>query len=71
MEADNPAKKKCKPDPIGDVRIDSAEVRTEAGKLHLFVAIDRTCTCAYAELHEDATKMVAAQFLRHWVAAVP
>jgi transposase InsO family protein len=71
MEGDKPAKKKFKPYPLGYIHFDIAEVRTEEGKLHLFVGIDRTCTCAYAELHEEANKMVAAQFLRHLVAAVP
>jgi transposase InsO family protein len=71
IEGDKPAKKKFKPYPIGYVHIDIAEVRTEEGKLYLFVAIDRTCKFAYAELHEAANKMVAAQFLRHLVAAVP
>jgi transposase InsO family protein len=71
MEGDKPAKKKFKPYPLGYIHIDIAEVRTEEGKLYLFVAIDRTCKFAYAELHEEANKMVAAQFLRHLVAAVP
>jgi transposase InsO family protein len=71
MEGDKPAKKKFKPYPLGYVHIDIAEVRTEEGKLYLFVAIDRTCKFAYAELHEEANKMVAAQFLRYLVAAVP
>src|SRR3546814_13307540 len=44
---------------------------TAEGKLYLFVAIDRTSKFAYAELHEKAAKMVAAQFLRNLVAAVP
>jgi transposase InsO family protein len=71
MEGDKPAKKKFKPYPLGYIHIDIAEVRTEEGKLYLFVAMDRTCKFAYAELHEEANKMVAAQFLRHLVAAVP
>ncbi|TGQ26991.1 DDE-type integrase/transposase/recombinase, partial [Mesorhizobium sp. M4B.F.Ca.ET.214.01.1.1] len=50
---------------------DIAEVRTAEGKLYLFVAIDRTSKFAYAELHEKAGKMAAAQFLRNLVAAVP
>src|SRR3546814_18517625 len=50
---------------------DLAEVRTAEGKLYLFVAIDRTSKFAYAELHDKAAKMVAAQFLRNLVAAVP
>jgi hypothetical protein len=46
-------------------------VRTEEGKLYILVAIDRTCKFAYAELHEEANKMVAAQVLRNVIAAVP
>ena len=55
MAGDKPAKKKFKPYPIGYFHIDIAEVRTEEGKLYLFVAIDRTCKFAYAELHEKLT----------------
>ena len=43
----------------------------EEGKLHLFVAIDRTSKFAFVELHEKATTKVAAEFLRHLIAAVP
>jgi transposase InsO family protein len=71
LEGDKPTKKKFKQYPIGYVHIDIAEVRTEEGKLSLFVAIDRACKFAYAELHEEANKMIAAQFLRHLIAAVP
>ncbi|AAK65296.1 Hypothetical protein SMa1172 (plasmid) [Sinorhizobium meliloti 1021] len=46
-------------------------MRTAEGKLHLFVAIDRTSKFAYAELHEKAGNMAAAKFLRNLVAAVP
>src|SRR3954469_21140299 len=41
-EGEKPAKKRFKPYPIGYFHIDIAEVRTEQGKLYLFVAIDRT-----------------------------
>ncbi len=41
-EGDKPVKKKFKKYPIGYFHIDTAEVRTEEGKLYLFVAIDRT-----------------------------
>ena len=44
-------KKKFKRYPIGYIHIDIAEVRTEAGKLRLFVAIDRTSKFTYVELH--------------------
>jgi transposase InsO family protein len=71
VEGDKPAKKKFKPYPIGYFHIDIAEVSTEEGKLRLFVAIDRSSKYAYAELHTEANKMVAAQFLRHLIAAVP
>jgi len=57
--------------PIGFFHIDIAAVRTEEGKLHLFVAIDRTSKFAFAELHEKATRRVAADFLRRLIAAVP
>ena len=55
VEGDKPAKKKFKAYPIGYFHIDIAEVRTEEGKLHLFVAIDRTSKFAFVELHEKAT----------------
>ena len=71
IKGDKPGKRKFKRYPIGYLHIDIAEVRTAEGKLYLFVAIDRTSKFAYAELHEKAGKMVAAQFLRHLVAAVP
>ena len=70
-EGAKPSKKKFKTYPIGLFHIDIAEVRTEQGKLHLFVAIDRTSKFAFVELHEKAMTRVAADFLRHLIAAVP
>ena len=70
VEGDKP-KKKFKRYPIGYFHIDIAEVRTGEGKIRLFVAIDRTSKFAYVELHEKAGKMIAAQFLRNLIAAVP
>jgi len=64
-------KKRFKRYPIGYFHIDIAEVRTGEGKIRLFVAIDRTSKFAYVELHERAGKMVAAQFMRNLIAAVP
>lgn len=49
--------------PIGYFHIDIAEVRTEEGKLHLFVAIDRTTKFAFAQLHEAANVRTAAGFV--------
>ena len=70
VEGDKP-KRKFKRYPIGYFHIDIAEIRTGEGKIRLFVAIDRTSKFAYVELHERAGKMVAAQFLRNLIAAVP
>ncbi len=71
IEGDKPAKKTFKKYPIGYFHIDIAEVQTEEGRLYLFVAIDRTAKYAYTELHERSTKMIAADFLRNLLKAVP
>ena len=71
MTGDKPAKKKFKRYPIGYIHIDIAEVHTGQGKLRLFVAIDRTSKFVYVELHERAGKMIAAQFLRNFIAILP
>lgn len=71
VDGDKPPKKKFAKYPIGYFHIDIAEVRTEEGKLYLFVAIDRTSKFAYAELLTQYGKMEAAQFLRNVIAAVP
>ena len=71
IEGDKPAKKKFKSYPIGYFHIDVAEVRTEQGKLHMFVAIDRTSKFAFVELHEKATTAVSRDFLLRLIAAVP
>src|SRR5919199_922672 len=41
------------------------------GRLYLFVAIDRTSKFAFAQLHEKATRRIAADFLRALIKAVP
>jgi Integrase core domain len=71
MAGEKPAKQQFKSYPLGYFQIDIAEVRTEEGKLYLFVAIDRACKFADAERHAEAHKMVAAQFLRNLMAALP
>ena len=55
IDGEKSAKSKFKTYPIGFFHIDIAEVRTEEGKLHLFVGIDRTSKFAFVELHEKAT----------------
>jgi len=70
-QGNKPAKQKFKAYPIGYFHIDIAEVRTEEGKLYLFVAIDRTSKFAYAELHERAARQTASDFLKALIKAVP
>lgn len=71
VEGETSPKKKFKSYPIGFFHIDIAEIRTAEGKLHLFVAIDRTSKFAFVELHEKATTRVSGDFLRHLLEAVP
>ena len=70
-EGDKPSKQKFKAYPIGYFHIDIAEVRSEEGKLYLFVAIDRTSKFAFAQLHEKANRNTAAAFLKDLIAVVP
>jgi transposase InsO family protein len=70
-DGDKPQRSKFKRYPIGYFHIDIAEVRSELGRLYLFVAVDRTSKFAFVELHEKATRRVAGDFLRHLAAAVP
>jgi transposase InsO family protein len=70
-EAAKPERSRFKAYPIGFFHIDIAEVRTEQGRLYLFVAVDRTSKFAFAQLHERATRRIAADFLHALVAAVP
>ena len=55
----------------GKPREGHRQVSTEQGKLHLFVAIDRTSKFAFVQLHEKVTQRIAAAFLHELVAAVP
>ncbi|MFP5445792.1 MAG: IS481 family transposase [Betaproteobacteria bacterium] len=71
VEGDKPVRRKFKAYPIGFFHIDIAEVRTEQGKLHMFVAIDRTSKFAFVELHETATTATSKDFLLRLIAAVP
>ncbi len=70
-EGAKPAKSKFKAYPIGYFHIDIAEVRTEEGKLYLFVAIDRTSKFVFTELHDKATRRIAANFLQALLKVVP
>jgi transposase InsO family protein len=70
VEGEKQSKKKFK-GYIGYIHIDIAKVKTAEGKLYLIVAIDRTSKFAYAELHSQMTKPLAAQFLRHLIQILP
>jgi len=65
------AKQSFKRYPIGYFHLDIAEVRTEQGRLHLFVAIDRTSKFVFAQLHAAANVQVAVDFLEALIKAVP
>ena len=71
IAGDKPARRPFKRYPIGYFHIDIAEVRTEEGKLHLFVAVDRTSKFAFARLHEAANVETAVAFLETLIEAVP
>jgi hypothetical protein len=64
-------KKKFKKYPIGYLHIDLTEVRTEEGKLYLFVAVDRTSKFAFTQLVERANVVTASAFLDALVEAIP
>jgi hypothetical protein len=55
---------------IGYVHIDVCELRS-AGKVHMFLAIDRVSKFAYVELHPAATMLAGAEFLRGVIVALP
>lgn len=71
IEGEKRRKKAFNRYPIGYFHIDIAEVRTGQGKLHLFVAIDRTSKFAFAQLHEQADRKTATAFLKDLIAVVP
>ena len=71
VDGDKPAKLKFKPYPIGYFHIDIAEVRTAEGRLHLYVAIDRTSKFAFIQLAKSANRVTASAFLEALIAAVP
>lgn len=71
VEGDKPKRQKFKRYPIGYFHIDIAEVRTEEGKLYLFVAIDRTSKFAVAQLVLKANRKTAWEFLEYLLEEVP
>ena len=71
VDGDKPKRKKFKRYPIGYFHIDIAELQTAEGKLHLYVAIDRTSKFAFVQLVDKANRKTASAFLEALVKAVP
>lgn len=84
MDGDKPKRQKFKRYPIGYFHIDIAELRTNEGKLYLFVAIhcrqgfarqcperDRTSKFAVAQLVDKANRKTAWEFLETVLEAAP
>ncbi len=71
MDSDKPKREKFKQYPIGYFHIDMAHLRTQEGKLYLFVAIDRTSKFAVAQRVEKANRKTARKFLEHLLEVVP
>ncbi|MDY6874498.1 MAG: IS481 family transposase [Chloroflexota bacterium] len=71
MVGDKPKRQKFKRYPIGYFHIDIAELRTNEGKMYLFVAIDRTSKFAVAQLVDKANRKTAWEFLEAVLEAVP
>lgn len=71
VDGDKPKRQKFKRYPIGYFHIDIAELQTAEGKLHLYVAIDRTSKFAFVQLLDKANRKTASAFLEALVEAVP
>ena len=71
IEGDKPGKRTFRGYPIGFFHLDIAEVRTGEGKLHLFVAMDRTSKFAIARLADMADRQTAVAFPDAVIEAVP
>ena len=56
---------------IGFVHIDSCELRSAEGKLHMFLAIDRVSKFVYVEFYDSPGKAEGSAFLRGVVKAFP
>ena len=71
VAGDKEPKRKFKTYPIGYFHIDIAEVQTAEGRLHLYVAIDRTSKFAFIQLVDKANRVTASSFLVALIKAVP
>jgi len=71
MDGHKPGKQRFKRYPIGFFPVDIAGLRTAEGKLHPFVAIDRTGKPAVAQPVEKADRKTAREFPELLLDAVP
>ncbi|RFD21394.1 IS481 family transposase, partial [Komagataeibacter melaceti] len=71
IEGDKPKRQRFRRYPIGFFHLDIAAVQTAEGKLHLFVAIDRTSKFAVVQLADKANRRTAWEFLEHLLRVVP
>jgi hypothetical protein len=71
MEGDKRKRQKLKRYPNGYFHIDVAELRTNEGKLYLFIATVRTSKFAVAQLVDKANRKTASEFLETVLEAVP
>ena len=63
IDCDKPKRQKFKRYPMGYFHINIAELRTNEGKLYLFVAIDRTSKFAVVKLVDEANRKTTWEFL--------
>ncbi len=68
---DNSKRKTFKNTEIGYVHIDSSELRSTEGKIHMFLAIDRVSKFVYVEFYDSPGKVEGSGFLRGVVKAFP
>lgn len=59
------------PTTIGYVHIDTCQLRLAAGKLNMFLAIDRVSKFTHVEFYDDVGKMNGAAFLRNVIKTFP
>ena len=71
IDGDKPKRKRFADYAIGYFHIDIAEVQTAEGKLHLYVAVDRTSKLAFVRLEERVNTDTASRFLEALIEAVP
>jgi hypothetical protein len=70
-EDTNSKRKTFKETQIGYVHIDSAQLRSVEGVVHMFLAIDRVSKFAFVEFHATAEMATGAAFMRGALAAFP